>query len=310
MPKRIKMPISKNKPVRFGLYGEEEFLLPDFLHIETMQYRSQRHNWVIRQHFHSHLFQLFLIEKGKVIYTFEKEQHIVTGPAIVAIPENTLHGLVVDTTIAGMVVTLSSSYLESVFDKTPSALNIFSHTQLLKNLKKNTAYQVIKDLVYALHTETKDEQPEKGLMLQNYLSLLLIKLYRLCMEQGGQAVSPATRNHRYFSSFLCSIKQSYTPMKMIQEYASELNITSVHLNRICQASVGKSALQLVHEFLLLEAEKYLTHTDYSISEIAYRLNFEEPAYFSRFFSKLAGVSPKAFRQQPQKSKRTKILNNK
>lgn len=85
-------------------------------------------------------------------------------------------------------------------------------------------------------------------------------------------------------------------MKSIAHYARELNITTVHLNRICQAAVGKSALQVVDEFLFLEAEKYLKHTDYSISEVAYRLNFEDPAYFSRFFSKYAGVSPKVFRE--------------
>ncbi|MDX1938707.1 MAG: helix-turn-helix domain-containing protein [Flavihumibacter sp.] len=299
------MPVSKNKPVRFGLYGEEEFLLPDFLHIETMQYRSERHNWVIRPHFHSHLFQLFLIEKGKVVYTLEKEQHIVTGPAIVAIPENTLHGLNVDMAIAGMVLTISTSYLESVFNNLPKASGIFNHTQVIKNVKKNQVYTSIKELVYALYNEIKEEQPEKGLILQNYLSLLLIKLYRLCIEEGGQAIGPASRNHHYFNAFLRSIKQSYTPMKMMHEYARELNITPVHLNRICQATVGKSALQMVHEFHFLEAEKYLKHTDYSIAEIAYRLNFEDPAYFSRFFSKLAGVSPKAFRQQPQKIKRSK-----
>lgn len=299
------MLVSKNKPVRFGLYGEEEFLLPDFLHIESMQYRSERHNWVIRPHFHSHLFQLFLIEKGKVVYTLEKEQHIVTGPAIVAIPENTLHGLNVDMAIAGMVLTISTSYLESVFNNLPKASGIFNQSQVVKNVKKNPAYKSIKELVYALYTEIKEEQPEKGLILQNYLGLLLIKLYRLCIEEGGQAIGTASRNHHYFNAFLRSIKQSYTPMKMMNEYARELNITPVHLNRICQASVGKSALQMVHEFHFLEAEKYLKHTDYSIAEIAYRLNFEDPAYFSRFFSRLAGVSPKAYRLQPQKTKRSK-----
>jgi AraC family transcriptional activator of pobA len=54
-------------------------------------------------------------------------------------------------------------------------------------------------------------------------------------------------------------------------------------------------LQVVHEFLIVEAKKYLKHTDYSISEIAYRLNFEDPAYFSRFFSKQTATSPKEYR---------------
>jgi AraC family transcriptional activator of pobA len=59
---------------------------------------------------------------------------------------------------------------------------------------------------------------------------------------------------------------------------------------------------VVYDFLIVEAEKYLKHTDYSISEIAYRLNFEDPAYFSRFFSKQKAMSPKEFRAK------NKILN--
>jgi AraC family transcriptional regulator, transcriptional activator of pobA len=108
---------------------------------------------------------------------------------------------------------------------------------------------------------------------------------------------PDSRNTRYFRNFQKSVKQSYTPMKSIKEYARELNITSVHLNRICQATVGKPALQIVHDFLILEAERFLKHTDLHVSEIAYRLNFDDPAYFSRFFKKYAGASPKQYREK-------------
>src|SRR5688500_10568850 len=109
------MALSKNKPDRFGLYGEAEIFLPDFLHCESMAYRSKKHNWVIRQHLHANLFQLFFIERGKVTYKFEDEQHLVAGPVLVIIPENMLHGLVVGKNIKGMVLTISTSFLETVF---------------------------------------------------------------------------------------------------------------------------------------------------------------------------------------------------
>lgn len=287
---------SKSKPVRFGLYGEEEVMLPDFMHCESMEFRSKKHNWVIKQHLHANLFQLFLIERGKVKYDFEDEQHLVVGPVIVTIPENMLHGLQVSKNIKGMVVTLSTSFLETVFRLAPFALMELSQARILKDVKKSKSYAAIKTLLYELHDEIQEELPEKDLILQSQLSLLLSKLFRLSIEISDGSIETGSPYSRYFNLFQRSIKKSYTPMKSIAHYARELNITPVHLNRVCQTAVGKSALQVVDEFLFLEAEKYLKHTDYSISEVAYRLNFEDPAYFSRFFSKYAGISPKVFRE--------------
>ena len=138
-------------------------------------------------------------------------------------------------------------------------------------------------------------------MLQSYFSLLLSSIYRLSVEKSEKTITADNRNAKHFRAFQRNVKQSYTPQKTINEYARELHITPVHLNRICQATVGKSALQVVHDFFFLEAKKYLKHTEYSVSEIAYRLNFEDPAYFSRFFSKLAGCSPRQFRENWCKS---------
>jgi AraC family transcriptional activator of pobA len=54
-------------------------------------------------------------------------------------------------------------------------------------------------------------------------------------------------------------------------------------------------MDLVHLRLLVEAERQLRYTTMSISQIAYYLGFEDPAYFSRFFSRLTKESPRVFR---------------
>ncbi|MCU7549777.1 helix-turn-helix domain-containing protein [Chitinophagaceae bacterium LB-8] len=291
------MPYSKNKPLSYGLYGEKDFLLPDFLHCETMQYRSEKHNWTIQPHLHTHLFQMFLIESGKVSYTFEEGRYHVSSGSIITIPENILHGLEVSKDVIGMVLTLSSSFLETLFKSSHNVLIELGTTKVLTDLKDHKLFHLVRQLIYGLYEELKDDMPEKGLVLQGYLSLMLSNIYRLSIENSERTITTDNRNAQYFRSFQRSMKQSYTPRKTIIQYARELHITPVHLNRICQATVGKSTLQVVHDFLFLEAKKYLLYTDYSISEIAYRLNFEDPAYFSRFFSKLAGCAPKEFRKQ-------------
>ena len=54
-------------------------------------------------------------------------------------------------------------------------------------------------------------------------------------------------------------------------------------------------IQLLHARILLEAKRQLVYTPLPIAEIAYRLGFTEPAYFSRFFSQRVGMSPRRYR---------------
>jgi AraC family transcriptional activator of pobA len=56
-------------------------------------------------------------------------------------------------------------------------------------------------------------------------------------------------------------------------------------------------MDLVHSRLLVEAERQLRYTTKSVSQIAFQLGFEDPAYFSRFFTRLTNSSPRAFRDR-------------
>ncbi|MBD0286067.1 MAG: AraC family transcriptional regulator, partial [Flavisolibacter sp.] len=49
--------------------------------------------------------------------------------------------------------------------------------------------------------------------------------------------------------------------------------------------------------ILLEAKRLLTNADMTITEIAYDLNFQDNAYFNRFFKKNVGMTPDEFRKQ-------------
>ena len=54
---------------------------------------------------------------------------------------------------------------------------------------------------------------------------------------------------------------------------------------------------LIKEKLLLEAKRALRYTDTTVKEIAYELGFNDPAYFSRFFTKAAQKTPLQFRKE-------------
>ena len=53
----------------------------------------------------------------------------------------------------------------------------------------------------------------------------------------------------------------------------------------------------ISQRIVLEATRDLTFTVLSVKEIAYSLGFDDPAYFTRFFTKHTGLTPTQFRKR-------------
>ena len=81
--------------------------------------------------------------------------------------------------------------------------------------------------------------------------------------------------------------------------ASQLNLSPKYMSDLLKQETGKTALELIHLYLISEAKNMIVAGDLSISEIAYELGFENPPYFSRLFRKEVGMSPKEFKNQLQ-----------
>ena len=77
--------------------------------------------------------------------------------------------------------------------------------------------------------------------------------------------------------------------------AAEIGVTPTQLNRACHQVLGHSALGVLHARLLLEAQRDLTYTTMSIKQVALGLGFGDAGYFARFFQRLAGRTPSAWR---------------
>lgn len=90
--------------------------------------------------------------------------------------------------------------------------------------------------------------------------------------------------------------ENYTSeKKTVKDYAKMLNITPNYLNTITKSEAGKTAGEVIRGKTILEAQRMLIFTTSSISEIAYKLNFEDNSYFWKLFKKTTGLSPKEYR---------------
>jgi AraC family transcriptional regulator, transcriptional activator of pobA len=63
---------------------------------------------------------------------------------------------------------------------------------------------------------------------------------------------------------------------------------------------GKNALSFINERIITEVKTIIQFTNLDMAEIAYQMNFSDPANFGKFFKKHAGVTPLEYRKQAGK----------
>ncbi|SDL36822.1 AraC-type DNA-binding protein [Catalinimonas alkaloidigena] len=138
----------------------------------------------------------------------------------------------------------------------------------------------------------------------------LLRTYVLELLHFGQKLQPATALHpthnasaRVSSLFVELLERQFpieSPQQTLQlrtakDYAERLAIHVNHLNKVLKENTGKTTSHLIKGRIAQEAKLLLKQTDWSVSEIAYSLGFEEVAHFSNFFRKHTTHSPMAFR---------------
>ena len=82
----------------------------------------------------------------------------------------------------------------------------------------------------------------------------------------------------------------------VSEFASALKVSHNHLNKLCKEHLYRTALQIIHERLLIEAKREVLFSDRTISEISNALNFSDVSNFNRFFKKMTGQTANQFRR--------------
>ena len=92
------------------------------------------------------------------------------------------------------------------------------------------------------------------------------------------------------------IRESLETPLTIQQVAQELGVSYSNFRKLFKEHTGLSPAIYQQDLRLQRAKELLSSTDLSIKEIAYRLDFESPDYFSAKFKLKTGLKPTEFRQ--------------
>jgi AraC family transcriptional activator of pobA len=283
-----------------GLYGDLRAQLShDYLASQLIAPRPQATDWGLKPHLHENLFQLFFLEAGRAAFE-APEPVVLRTPCLVIIPANTVHGFTFSPQVRGRTLTLSEALLDTILQATPGVLVELNSVHILSEFNTEVTFGDLLDLEMQIHQEIHAELPGKQLALNGFFKLLFVKIFRLLHHNRRKQESPNRALH-YYREFQKAIERTPDFGRKISDYAQELKITQVHLNRICQAVKGKTAQQVVQAHTIRRAHNYLLYTSLSVAEIAYALQFVDPGYFTRFFRKQTGLAPAAYRAKAYRS---------
>ncbi len=285
----------------YKLYGYGNvWTTPDPMYCETIAAQQKLHNWHVKPHKHADLFQILLLESGNVEVHLDGSTRAMGGGQMVLVPQMAVHGFQFDPDAEGYILTVTYGLMAQVCEKMGLTLTALPDPSFLA-LGDDDESRHTRMAFGRLDQEYRSPySPQRGALLEALLSCVLAWVHRrVSALRGGEpaaAVHGQESGSPHLARFTQLIEGHYRTRHQVAWYASRIGITAAHLNVVAQALTGKSALRLIHERLLLEARRELIYTPRTISTISDSLGFADPGYFTRFFKRVSGQSPKEFRR--------------
>lgn len=285
----------------FFLYGEPLRSADErTVHVETIAARSRLHEWKIRPHRHRDLHQALFLQRGSVDASIDNRSTTLRAPAVVIVPPGSVHSFRFQEGTVGLVVSFGIDLARELAKTTHGLLDFLERPAACPLERSAIKATDLGPLSEMLLREFARSAQGRDIALSGLLAALLANLLRLTQNVARDAGGATTREREIVARYRQLIEHRYREHAAIASYARELGTSETRLRKACMAVSDQSPVAIVHQRLLVEAERQLRYTSMSVTQIAYFLGFEDPAYFSRFFSRSMQMSPRRFRSRQEK----------
>jgi AraC family transcriptional activator of pobA len=215
--------------------------------------------------------------------------------SLVNVPPGAVHAFAFEPGTQGWVVTLSDDLIVQLLGPAGEVRRTLADCGVL------TATRALAALMTQLTAEFEGSAPARALVLQGLCAVLLGQAARTAARAAPPPRdSPGSALQRRFDTLLETRLMQH---RTVADCAAALAVTPTHLSRVLRQATGQPASRLIEARLMREARRQLAYTSLQVASIAYTLGFADPAHFSRVFSRVEGLSPRAFRERLEAGRR-------
>lgn len=174
-----------------------------------------------------------------------------------------------------------------LFNRMPSNLSL----KLEDDLKEN-----ILSFFDGIKAEIGNFELNQESMVRSLIKQLIILSARAWRSQHAILNIAFSDDPDFSKLFDKLVEQNYRKHHTVADYAKMLHITPKALTKRFVKCGNCTPSEVIRKRIILEAKRMLVHTPYNVKEIGYKLGYEDPCYFIRFFTKQVNMAPQTFRR--------------
>ena len=262
------------------------------------------------QQFVQHAYQLqftsiFWCHSGEALFTIDGQKHRFTPNQIIICPRGSnILLLDISSDFSALLLGLSKHIWLAARSKfSPEEMQSIErrpyrggNTSLEQEFVHNIFRQI--DLMGTFINEEPDnaEFCRKNVILSvNALLLYMLEIKNKNEQPGRENITE--NKDKLFHNFRVMLTQKFREERSVQYYADNLNISTRHLNAICQRTSGQNAKEIIDQYTIIELQVALMYTHKSFQELVNDFHFPDQSYLNRYFKRHTGYSLSEFRSK-------------
>ncbi|TGV01318.1 helix-turn-helix domain-containing protein [Flavivirga rizhaonensis] len=266
----------------------------EIISIEELYQRCRESNFDISISHRIQFHALIIVTEGKGFHNVDFNEIILSPGVVIPLVKNQVNYFQKELQVNGYVISFKESFItDNIGEKDLfHFLHLFNTKSLL--IGEENIPLLIPYLELLKSMQKSNNQNLKSDLAKNIFLSLLIQIKRLTVYQHEIFES---RHFKDFIQFKQLITQHYQDSHDAKFYAKKMLVSYKYLNEICKELGNVTAKAFIDNWILLEIKRNLSEKKYTTQEIAFKVGFDEPSNFIRFFKRHEGITPSKFANQ-------------
>lgn len=297
-PKRLPLSsLDEMNNADFRFRGSRPYISPDFAIVSgSNTYQTMREIFEISVPYRVDDFRFIIFHKGDVEITanllhYHISDHMVGFMGNGGIIQ--MDNISSDVSVSGIVV--KEDYLRRAMGgRLPATFNGRIHNFYLQASAQECS--MVERMIVTLRILVEEPNYSRE-AAASMIAAVVNYISGLYERYGSEVPAVQSRQQDVFNRFIALVNEHCFRHHTLDFYADKLCITQRYLGTLVKQVSGTTAKEWIDRALINEAKVALKHSDVTVAQLADHLSFPNPAFFSKFFKRMTGLTPTQYKSQ-------------